>query len=57
MLDALIREIGVERFHQREVFAQRNRHLRVAQRCEELQTDGLQIARRTAGVKGAALRG
>ena len=51
ILDRLIGEVGVERLHQRQIFAQGHRDLRVAQRCEELQEHGIQIARRTAPVK------
>ena len=51
VLDRLIGEVGVERLHQRQIFAQGHRDLRVAQRCEELQEHGIQIARRTAPVK------
>ena len=54
ILDRLVGEIGVERLHQRQIFAQGHRDLRVAQRCEELQEHGIQIARRTAHVKGQA---
>ena len=56
ILDRLIGEVGVERLHQRQIFAQGHRDLRVAQRCEELQEHGLQIARRTAHVKGLRMR-
>ena len=52
VLHRLLGEIGVERLHQRQIFAQGHRDLRVAQRCEELQEHGIQIARRTADVKG-----
>ena len=52
ILHRLIGEVGVERLHQRQIFAQGHRDLRVAQRCEELQEHGIQIARRTAPVKG-----
>ena len=51
-LAGLIGEVGVERLHQRQIFAQGHRDLRVAQRCEELQKHGIQIARRTVNVKG-----
>ena len=51
VLHRLIGEVGVERLHQRQIFAQGHRDLRVAQRCEELQEHGVQIARRTAHVK------
>ena len=52
ILHRLFGEVGVERLHQRQIFAQGHRDLRVAKRCEELQKHGLQIARRTANVKG-----
>ena len=54
ILDRLLGEVGVERLHQRQIFAQGDRDLGIAQRCEELQEHGLQIARRTANVKGLA---
>ena len=37
ILHRLVGEVGVERLHQRQIFAQGHRDLRVAQRCEELQ--------------------
>ncbi|OIQ70482.1 hypothetical protein GALL_479070 [mine drainage metagenome] len=52
ILHRLLREVGVERLHQRQVFAQGHRDLGVAQRCEELQEHGSQIARPSASVKG-----
>ena len=52
ILDGLVGEVGIERLHQRQIFAQGHRDLRIAQRCEELQEHGIQIARRTAHVKG-----
>ena len=52
ILHRLLGEVGVERLHQRQIFAQGHRDLRVAQRCEELQEHGLQIARRDRDVKG-----
>jgi hypothetical protein len=52
ILHRLLGEVGVERLHQRQIFTQGHRDLGVAQRCEELQEHGLQIARRTVHVKG-----
>ena len=53
ILHRLVGEVGVQRLHQRQIFAQGHGDLRVAQRCEELQKHGLQIARRQAQVKAA----
>ena len=40
ILHRIVSEVGVERLHQREVFAQRHGDLRIAQRGEELQEHG-----------------
>ena len=40
ILDRVVGEVGVERLHQREIFAQRHGDLRIAQRSEELQEHG-----------------
>jgi hypothetical protein len=52
VLHRLLGEVGVQRLHQRQIFAQGHRDLRIAERREELQKHGIQIARRAAGVKG-----
>ena len=54
ILHRLLGEVGVERLHQRQIFAQGHRDLGVAQRCEELQEHGLQIARRHRRTSRAA---
>jgi hypothetical protein len=52
ILHRLLGEVGVERLHQHQIFTQGYRDLGVAQRCEELQEHGSQIARRAGDVKG-----
>src|SRR4051794_24164366 len=52
ILHGLLGQVGLERLDQRQIFMQRDRDLRIAQRCEELQKHALQIARRTMNVKG-----
>ena len=56
ILHALIGEVGVERLHQRQIFAERDRNLGVAQRREELQEHERQIARPCSPVKTEYLR-
>src|ERR1700722_8521030 len=57
VLHRLLREVGVDRLHQRQVFAQGHRHLGLAQRCEELQEHTLTLPRwpYPSRVSGASL--
>ena len=55
-LDRLIGKISVERLHQREILAQRDRNLRIAQRCKKLNEHAGKIARPTVPVKGCSQR-
>jgi hypothetical protein len=45
ILHRLIGKVGIQRFHQRQIFTQGHGDLGIAQGCEELQEHGIQIAR------------